>query len=49
MMETISRMLDKVIHEGHLSAFNAGASAGRFLMVSHLLFADDTLIFCNAN
>ena len=42
-------MLDKAVLEGRLSGFNAGASAGRSLMVSHLLFADDTLIFCDAN
>ena len=42
-------MLDKAVHEGRLSGFNAGASAGRSLMVSHLFFADDTLLFCDAN
>ena len=42
-------MLDKAVHEGRLSGFNAGASTGRSLMVSHLFFADDTLIFCDAN
>ena len=49
VMEAISRMLDKVVHEGRLSGFNVGASTGRALMVSHLLFTDDTLIFCDAN
>ena len=42
-------MLNKAVHEGHLSGFSVGASSGRSLMVSHLLFADDTLIFCDAN
>ena len=49
VMEAVSRMLDKAVHEGRLSGFNAGASTGRSLMVSHLFFADDTLIFCDAN
>ena len=49
VMEAVSRKLDKAVHEGCLSGFNAGASVGRSLMVSHLLFADDTLIFCDAN
>ena len=49
VMEAISRMLDKAVHEGRLSGFNVGASANRSLMVSHLLFADDSLIFCDAN
>ena len=49
VMEAVGRMLDKAVHEGRLSGFNVGASAGRSLIVSHLLFADDTLIFCDAN
>ena len=49
VMEAVSRMLDKAIHEGRLSSFNVGVSAGRSLMVSHLLFVDDTLIFCDTN
>ena len=49
VMEAISKMLDKAVHEGRLSSFNVGVFAGRSLMVSHLLFADDTLIFCDAN
>ena len=49
VMEVVGKMLDKAIHEGHLSGFSIGVSAGRFLMVSHLLFANDTLIFCDAN
>ena len=49
VMEAVDRMLDKAVHEGRLSGFNIGVSAGRSLMVSHLLFADDTLIFCDAN
>ena len=49
VMEAVGRMLDKAVHEGRLLGFNVGASAGRSLIVSHLLFADDTLIFCDAN
>ena len=49
VMEAVGRMLDKAVHEGHLSGFHVGDSAGRSLVVSHLLFADDTLIFCDTN
>ena len=49
IMEAIGRMLDKVVHEGRLSSFHVGNSVGRSLVVSHLLFVDDTLIFCDAN
>ena len=48
-MEAASRMLNKAVYEGRLSGFSVRASSGRSLMVSHLLFADDTLIFCDAN
>ena len=49
VMEAIGRMLDKAIHEGRLSGFHVGDSARRSLVVSHLLFADYTLIFCDTN
>ena len=48
-MEAAGRMLDKAVHEGRLSGSSVGVSTGRSLMVSHLLFVDDTLIFCDAN
>ena len=49
VMEAIGRMLDKTVQEDHLSGFHVGDSAGRSLVVSYLLFANDTLIFCDAN
>ena len=51
VMEAVDRMLDKVVHEGRLLGFSVGVpvSTRRSLMVSHLLFANDTLIFCDAN
>ena len=49
VMEAIGRMLDKAIHEGRLSGFHVSDSAGRSLVISHLFFADDTPIFCDAN
>ena len=42
-------MLDKAALQGRLLGFNAGASNARSLLVSHLLFADNTLVFCDAN
>ena len=47
VMEALGRMLDKAALEGRLSGFSVGNSEGRSLAVSHLLFADDTLIFCD--
>ena len=49
VMEALGRMLDKAVHEGRLSGFRVGNLEGRSLVVSHLLFADNTLIFCNAD
>ena len=42
-------MLDKAVHDGHMSSFGVCRLEGRSLEVSHLLFTDDTLIFCDAD
>jgi hypothetical protein len=39
----------RAIHGGYLSGFLVGTAEGNSLLVSHLLFADDTLIFFNAD
>jgi mannosylglycoprotein endo-beta-mannosidase len=44
VMEAFSRMIEKAVTEGLLRGFAVG-----HLQVSHLLFADDTLIFCDAD
>ena len=49
VMEALSRMLDVVASAGQFSGFSVGSTAGPLVMVSHLLFADDTLIFCDAD
>ena len=48
-MEALGRMLDKAVHDGHMSSFGVGRLEGRSLEVSHLLFTNDTLIFCDAD
>ena len=45
VMEAPGRMLDKAVHEGCMLGFRVGNLKGRSLVVSYLLFADDTLIF----
>ena len=47
-MEALGRMLDKA-DDGHMSGFDVGSEEGRSLSVSHLLFVDDTLVFCGAD
>ena len=49
VMETLSRMLDAAAMLGQFLGFSIGNSASSLLTVSHLLFANDTLIFCDAN
>ena len=47
VMEALGRMLDKAVYEGRILGFHVGDLEGRSLVVSHLVFADDTLIFCD--
>lgn len=48
-MEAVSRMLSAFVDKGFLLGFSVGSRDNDELLVSHLLFADDTLIFCAAN
>jgi hypothetical protein len=48
-MEALSRMLTATMDHGLLTGFSVGSRNNEALVVSHLLFADDTLIFCGAN
>ena len=47
VMEALSRMLDVPASTGQFSGFSVGSTAGPSVMVSHLLFVDDTMIFCD--
>ena len=47
-MDALSQMLNVAASPGQFSGFSVGGTAGPSLMVSYLLFADDTLIFCDA-
>jgi hypothetical protein len=49
LMEALSRMIDKANGVGLVSGFHVGGEASDPLRISHLLFADDTLIFCEAS
>ena len=48
-MEALSHMLDAATTAGQFSGFSVGNATSSLLMVSHLLFADDTLVFCDAD
>ena len=48
-MEALSQLLSSVRNEGFISSFKVGGREREGLIVSHLLFANDTLIFCDAD
>jgi hypothetical protein len=49
VMEALSRLIDKAIEVGLISGFSVGSGVDAPLMISHLLFADDTLILFEAD
>ncbi len=49
IMEVLSRMLRRTKEAGLIKGFKAGNSAEEDLSVSYLLFADDTIVFCDAD
>jgi hypothetical protein len=48
VMEVLSSMLNASMLQSLLSGFSVGMRDNEALVVNHLLFADDTLIFCGA-
>jgi hypothetical protein len=48
VMKALSRMLIAAMDQGHFTGFSVGHRDSEALVVNHLLFADDTLIFCGA-
>uniref|UniRef100_A0A2N9GEX2 Reverse transcriptase domain-containing protein n=1 Tax=Fagus sylvatica TaxID=28930 RepID=A0A2N9GEX2_FAGSY len=44
----LSRLIDKAIGAGMISGFSVSRDNHAPLLISHLLFADDTLIFCKS-
>jgi hypothetical protein len=49
VMEAFSKMIDAVYSRGLISGFSVGGRNQDRMDVSHLLFADDTLVFCGAD
>jgi hypothetical protein len=46
VMEALSRLMDKAVVRGYLEGFSVDNANASGLKVSHMLFADDTLVFC---
>jgi hypothetical protein len=49
VMEAFNRMIGAITSRGLISGFAVGSSVQSRVVVSHLLFADDTLVFCGAD
>jgi hypothetical protein len=49
VMEVVIRILSITVDNGLLSGFSVGSRNHLEMIVLHLLFVDDTLIFCEAN
>jgi hypothetical protein len=45
VMEALSKLLIATVHRGLLLGFSMGSSRSEVVNISHLLFADDTLVF----
>ena len=45
-MEALSKLVNKACEVGLLEGFHVGNSQSHGLLVSHLLFADNILVFC---
>ncbi|RVW15364.1 LINE-1 reverse transcriptase-like [Vitis vinifera] len=48
-MEALSRLIHRAVGGGFLSGCRVDGRGGNGALVSHLLFADDTLVFCEAS
>ena len=48
-MEAISRLVETAVEGGYLTSYSVEGRGGEGIKVSHLLFADDTLVFCEAS
>jgi hypothetical protein len=49
IMDILNRMLERAVSGGLITCFKAGVNNSRTLDISHLLFANDTIVFCDAS
>ena len=49
IMEVLSSIIDKAVEQGMMTGFKIEGRNGDALTVSHFLFANDTIIFCEVD
>ena len=49
IMEVLSRIMKKTEEGGFIQGFHVGSVNSTGIRVSHLLFANDTILFCDAS
>lgn len=49
VMEVFNRMISTMVNNGCLAGFSVGDISQSTLNISHLLFAEDTLMFCEVD
>jgi hypothetical protein len=49
VMQAFSKLFSVTVQRGFLSGFSVGSSSNGVINISHLLFADDALVFCGAS
>ena len=47
-MEALSRLLKRAVEDNFISSCKFEGRDGEELIISHLLYADDTVLFCDA-
>ena len=48
-METLNYLIGRAVERGFLSGCSICGRNGEGMVISHLLYADDTILFCGAN
>ena len=48
-MEVFSRLIDRAMEGNFLTGYNVSGRGEKGLVLTHLLYANDTLIFCGAD
>jgi hypothetical protein len=49
VMDALSKLFAITAQRGFLSGFSVGSGSNGVINISHMLFVDDTLVFCEAN